>query len=70
MVASLKISQKSISKNNLNMATRKIKRTYEQPRTLVVEVQATCPLLTGSPRNMTNSSEWLEGDNNTNDIYF
>lgn len=52
------------------MATRKIKRTYEQPRTLVVEVQATCPLLTGSPRNMTNSSEWLEGDNNTNDIYF
>jgi hypothetical protein len=53
----------SIPKNNLNMATRKIKRTYEQPRTLVVEVQATCPLLAGSNQlNMTNTSNWQEGD--------
>ena len=45
------------------MATRKIKRTYEQPRTLVVEAQATCPLLTGSNQlNMTNTSNWQEGD--------
>lgn len=45
------------------MATRKIKRTYEQPRTLVVEVQATCPLLVGSNQlNMTNTSNWQEGD--------
>ena len=45
------------------MATRKIKRTYEQPRTLVVEVQATCPLLAGSnQQNMTNTSNWQEGD--------
>ena len=45
------------------MTTRKIKRTYEQPRTLVVEVQATCPLLAGSNQlNMTNTSNWQEGD--------
>ena len=61
----------SIPKNNLNMATRKIKRTYEQPRTLVVEVQATCPLLAGSNQlNMTNTSNWQEGDDpqNKNEI--
>lgn len=49
------------------MATRKIKRTYEQPRTLVVEVQATCPLLAGSNQlNMTNTSNWQEGDDPQN----
>ena len=49
------------------MATRKIKRTYEQPRTLVVEAQATCPLLTGSNQlNMTNTSNWQEGDDPQN----
>lgn len=52
------------------MATRNTKRTYEQPRMQVVELKRRYPLLIGSPRNMTNSSEWLEGDNNTNDIYF
>jgi len=57
----------STQKNNLNMATRKIKRTYEQPRTLVVEVQATCPLLAGSNQlNMTNTSNWQEGDDPQN----
>jgi hypothetical protein len=57
----------SIPKKNLNMATRKIKRTYEQPRTLVVEVQATCPLLAGSNQlNMTNTSNWQEGDDPQN----
>ncbi len=49
------------------MATRKIKRTYEQPQTLVVEAQATCPLLAGSNQlNMTNTSNWQEGDDPQN----
>ena len=44
-----------------NMTTRKIKRAYQQPRTEVVEMQATCPLLTGSvSTSATMNTMWEE----------
>ena len=44
------------------------KRTYQQPQIEVVDMQAMCPLLTGSnPLGTTNSSQWQEDDNPINE---